>query len=82
MDDRRYVIFDYSEVNKINFLQVMETSADTLRKSVDNTKTFVKYDGVMPSSVNSLISKSQEYTHSEIITILSTSEWTTPIENM
>lgn len=82
MDDRRYVIFDYSEVNKINFLQVMETSADTLRKSVDNSKTFVKYDGVMPSSVNSLISKSQEYTHSEIITILSTSEWTTPIENM
>jgi hypothetical protein len=82
MDDRRYVIFDYSEVNKINFLQVMETSADTLRKSIDGTKTFVKYDGVMPSSVNSLHSKSQEYTHSEIITILSTSEWTEPIDNV
>lgn len=82
MDDRRYVIFDSTEINKINFLQVMETSADTLRKSVDGTKTFVKYEGIMPTSVNAIHSKSQEYTHSEIITILSTSEWTTPIENM
>ena len=42
--DRRFVTFDITELNQIDFSQVFETSADTVRKSVDETKTFVKYD--------------------------------------
>ena len=77
--DRRFVIFNITELNKINFNQVFETSIDTVRKSVDETKTFVKYDMPMPSSVSSLTSKSQEYTYDEILQILATPEWTSPI---
>ncbi len=55
-----------------------ETDADTVRKSVDKTKTFVKYDMPMPSSVASLTTKSQEYTYDEILNILATPEWTDP----
>ena len=77
-DNRHYVIFNCSELDTIDFNQVMETSADTVRKSVDQTETFVKYDGDMPSSVSSLTTKSQEYSHSEILIILSTPEWTNP----
>ena len=77
--DRRFVIFNVTELNKINFNQVFETDADTVRKSVDLTKTFVKYDMPQPSSVASLTSKSQEYTYDEILTILSTPEWTSPM---
>jgi hypothetical protein len=76
--DRRFVIFDVIELNKINFNQVFETSADTVRKSVDGTKTFIKYDMPMPSSVASLTTKSQEYTYDEILAILATPEWTDP----
>jgi hypothetical protein len=74
--DRRFVIFNVTELNQIDFNQVFETAIDTVRKSVDETKTFVKYDMPMPSSVANLISKSQEYTYDEILTILSTPEWT------
>ena len=77
--DRRFVIFNVTELNKINFNQVFETDADTVRKSVDETKTFVKYDIPQPTSVASLTSKSQEYTYDEILTILATPEWTSPI---
>jgi hypothetical protein len=77
--DRRFVIFSVIELNQINFNQVLETDADTVRKSVDKTKTFVKYDMPQPSSVSSLTSKSQEYTYDEILTILATPEWTTPM---
>ena len=42
MSELKYVIFDVSEVWKIDFDEVMETSIDTLRKSNDETKTFVK----------------------------------------
>jgi hypothetical protein len=76
--DRRFVIFSVIELNQINFNQVLETDADTVRKSVDKTKTFVKYDMPQPSSVASLTSKSQEYTYDEILNILATPEWTDP----
>lgn len=80
MVELKYVIFDFDEVYKIDFNEVRETSISTLRKSVDGTKTFVKYSDEMPSSVNNLSTKSKEYTHSEIIDILSTIEWLKPVE--
>ena len=76
--NRRFVIFNLIELNQINFNQVFETDAETVRKSVDETKTFVKYDIPMPSSVASLTTKSQEYTYDEILQILQSTEWTDP----
>lgn len=78
-ENRHYVIFDVTELNQIDFNQVLETSADTVRKSVDNTKTFVKYEGAMPASVSALTTKSIEYSHDEILEILSTPEWTSAV---
>lgn len=81
-ETRYYVIFEITELDQIDFNQVLETSADTVRRSVDGTKTFVKYEGPMPSSVAALITKSQEYSHDEILLILSTSEWTSQLEEL
>lgn len=67
-----YVIIDASEVSSVDFSQVKETSADTLRYSVDNS-TFVKFEGDTPS----FLEGKTQYTHSEILTILDGSEWTT-----
>lgn len=79
-DNRKYVIFDVTELNQIDFTQVLETSAETVRKSVDETKTFVKYESEQPSSVAALTTKSQEYTHQQMLEILATAEWTSPAE--
>jgi hypothetical protein len=76
--NRRFVIFNVTELPLIDFNQVYETSIDTVRKSVDGTKTFVKYDMPEPSSVTALTTKSQEYTYDEILEILATPEWTDP----
>ena len=78
MENRKYVIFDVSELDSIDFNQVFETSKDTVRKSLDGLLTFVKYEGSMPSSVSALTTKTQEYTHSEILTILDGPNWTDP----
>ena len=77
--NRRFMIFDVSELDKIDFTQVEETSIDTVRKSIDKTKTFVKWDGNTPSFIQDLITKQGPYTYDEILTILSTEEWTSPI---
>lgn len=76
-NNRNYMIFNVSEINLINFNEVMETSADTLRKSADESKSFVKWEGAeIPSSVAALTTKEGPYTHTQIINILNGLDWT------
>ncbi len=79
MNDRRFCIFDVSEMNKIDFTQVLETSADTVRKSVNGQKTFVKWDGdSVPACVETLTTKSDYLTLEEMLAVLDTADWTNP----
>ena len=73
--ERNFMIFNVSELTNIDFNEVLETSADTVRKSVDLTKTFVKWEGTMPTCVSNLTTKEGPYTYSQILQILSTSDW-------
>lgn len=78
-EERNYLIIPTTEVSKVDFTQVCETSADTLRKSVDNTKTFIKWDGETPAFVADIVGSEGPYTYAEILEILSGVEWTAPI---
>ena len=71
-----YVIINTSDLDSIDFNQVQETSTDTLCYSVDGSKTFVKYEGTQSFF---LLGKT-EYTHEEILSILSGPEWTSEDE--
>ena len=75
-ENRKFMIFNVSELDTIDFTQVHETSADTVRKSIDGTRTFVKWDGETPSSVAALTTAEGPYTYEEILTILAGPEWT------
>jgi len=79
---RNFMIFNVSELTNIDFTQVLETSIDTVRKSVDETKTFVKWDGTMPECVEALLTKEGPYTYEEILVILATEEWSAPMFEM
>ena len=68
---KKYVIINASEVSSIDFSKVLETSADTLRYSLDGSKTFVKFEGDTPSFLDG----KRQYDHSEIIAILQSSDW-------
>jgi len=61
-----YVIINTSDVSSIDFSQVHETSADTLRYNIAGTKSFVKFTGSTPS----FLSGKTQYNHSQIIAIL------------
>jgi hypothetical protein len=101
-NNRRWLIIPTSITGSINFNEVLEMSVDTLRISIDGTKTFVKYDitEVTSSYTNQYIDANtcevvtttvesgiygrpsfyseeyEEYTHEEMINILSNNEWT------
>ena len=74
-DNLRYMIVLVSEVDQVDFSQVFETSPDTLRISVDGLKTFFKWEGETPSSIEALSYKEGEFTHTEILNILNSPEW-------
>ena len=69
---RKYCIIDSSDVENVNFDQVLETSADTLRYNNEETQTFVKYEGAKPR----FLYGKDTYTHSQILDILAGSDWT------
>jgi hypothetical protein len=68
---RNYVIIDASEVSSVDFNQVLETSADTLRYNLAGTQTFVKFDGDTPS----FLEGKTAYDRSEMLTLLANEEW-------
>ena len=81
-EQRQYLIFKTDELNKVDFTQVLETSVETVRKSVDETKTFIKWENDQPSFINEFTYSEGPYTHSEMLEILSTEEWTQQIQEI
>ena len=68
---RTYVIIEAGDVSSVDFSQVLETSASTLRYNNDETKTFVKYEGSQPSFLNGKTT----YTHAEMLVELGKEDW-------
>jgi hypothetical protein len=82
-DNRQFAIFFTTELNQIDFTEVLETSAETCRVSTDGNLTFVKWDTeTPPPSVQSLTTIQGYYTYEEILDILSGEEWVSIMEEM
>ena len=102
--NRRWLVIPTTLTSSIDFNQVLESSADTLRLSVDGTQTFIKYeinevtasyeeyyqdvenpDTWLTSSVEAGVygrpsiydEQYTEYNHTEILNLLTGSNWTT-----
>ena len=104
--NRRWLVIPVSIIDDIDFNQVHESNIESLRKSVDETLTFVKYEvNIVEETYTetfedietgeevtntveagtygrpSIYSEDYtEYTHSEILELLLTEQWTEQIE--
>lgn len=72
---KKFVIIPASEIDNIDFNQIKITNKNTLVFSIDKLLTFVKYYDTMPTSIQLIKNKSQEYTHEEFLNILNSSSW-------
>jgi len=72
----KYVIYSMEDVSNIDFSQVIETSQDTLRLSLNGEKTVLKFRGDTPDFLVGL----QQYTYAEIIPIMRSDEWSKELE--
>ena len=70
-----YTILDISELNNIDYSEIPYHSADTVRTSLNGLQFIIKYE-----QKPSFITDETEYTHSEILSIVSGSDWTEDID--
>ena len=75
-ENRKWVIItlaSYTDEELENLVgNAIQSSVNSLRKSIDEKKSILKWDGDTPSCFDGLTT----YTHSEILTELAKSEWT------
>jgi len=68
---RIYVIINADEVDSIDFDLILERNENFLSYSRDGSKALVKFVGDTPS----FLEGKTQYTHSEILTVMATDEW-------
>ena len=70
-ENRKWVIINVSDVTDEMINNALQTSKDTLRKSLDDSKAILKWDGDTPGCFEGMTT----YSHSEILSILSGTDW-------
>ena len=70
--NRKWVIVNVSDITEEMIDSAIQSSMDTLRKSLDGTKAILKWDGDTPTCFDGMTT----YNHSEILTELAKSTWT------
>lgn len=77
--DINYLIMEYSEIDKIVWSDILQSSPETLRRSNDGLLVVIKWVGATPAFVSTLNYKSPIYNKEEVLEIFKTPEWVEPI---
>ena len=75
-----YATIELTDIDKIDFSQIGESSVFTIRKSLDDTQFVIKWeDGYTPNFINdSTVVPVQTYDHHGILELMATSAWSEP----
>jgi len=76
-ENRTYATAVTSDLGNVDFSQVMETSANTIRKSLDETQFVLKwYKGHIPTFISDdSVALTWSGSYEDCLTLMSTVEW-------
>ena len=77
-NNKTYAIVPIAELNNVNYSEVEQNSADTVRKNLAETEFVVKWEGSTPASIAAITPTPTEYTHAEILVEMAKVTWTDP----
>ena len=75
-ENRKWVIVNVSDITDEIISNAIQSDIGSLRKSLDNSKAILKWDGETPSCFDGITT----YNHSEILAELAKSDWAEEIE--
>lgn len=81
MNNKIYAVINLTDIGLIDFAQVAQSSASTVRKSLDNTQFVIKWqEGYEPTFISDgTVIPVGIYTHSECLELMSTDKWSEEI---
>jgi hypothetical protein len=81
---KTYAVINLTDIGLIDFAQVGQTSASTVRKSLDNTQFVIKWqEGYTPTFItDSSVIPVGTYDHHAILELMATPAWSEPIETI
>ena len=74
-----YAIIQTSDLSNIDFAQIGETSADTLRYNLAGTEFIIKWDTTPTFITDGSVVPVAELTHEQALALMATAEWSEPI---
>lgn len=79
---KTYAVINLTDISLIDFSQIGETSASTIRKSLDDTQFVIKWqEGYIPTFItDASVVPVGTYDHHAILELMATSAWSEPIE--
>jgi len=78
---RTYAVINLTDIGSIDFSQVGQSSASTIRKSLDDTQFVIKWeDGYTPTFItDGSVVPVGTYDHHAILELMATPEWSEEI---
>ncbi len=79
---RTYAVINLTDISLIDFSQIAQSSASTIRKSLDDTQFVIKWEnGYTPTFItDASVVPVGTYDHHAILELMATAEWSEPIE--
>ena len=74
-----YAIINTSDLANIDFSQIGETSADTLRYNLAGTEFVIKWNTTPTFISDGTVVPVSELTHEQALALMATAEWSEPI---
>lgn len=74
--NRTYQIINISDLNNIDFSQVYETSAETIRKSIDESLFTIKWDREPSFITDGTVTPVETLSYENCLSLMATAEWT------
>ncbi len=81
MNTRTYAVINLTDIGSIDFSQVGQTSAGTVRRNLAESQFVIKWEqGHTPTFImDGSVVPVSELTHSECLELMATAEWSEPI---
>jgi len=74
-----YATISTADLGLIDFSQIHETSAETIRKSLDESEFIIKFDAVPSFISDGSVEILQAMNHDEALQLMATEKWSEPI---
>lgn len=83
-NNKTYAVINLTDISLIDFTQIAQSSASTIRKSLDDTQFVIKWeDGYTPTFImDGTVIPVGTYDHHAILELMSSDKWSQEIETI